>query len=159
MSRLSTDPLHIFGGGAAVDEVGDGDVRDAGVGGEADLAGTAVGVADRDAFDLVFELAEGVLVEFRCVWRLWRPFTRIGRAKLVDRHAPHTVLEVSARVKKSVPLYKGDNEFSILEGGNYAFKTVSPDPGPPRPEKHMRWHPTTLCGEGILPGCNSGDRC
>lgn len=22
---------------------------------------------------------------------------------------------------------KGDNEFSILEGGNYAFKTVSPD--------------------------------
>ena len=40
---------------------------------------------------------------------------------------PHTVLEVSARVKKSVPLYKGDNEFSILEGGNYAFKTVSPD--------------------------------
>ena len=65
MSRLSTDPLHIFSGGAAVDEVGDGDVRDAGVGGEADLAGTAVGVADRDAFDLVFELAEGVLVEFR----------------------------------------------------------------------------------------------
>ena len=37
---------------------------------------------------------------------------------------PHTVLEVSARVKKSVPLYKGDNEFSILEGGNYTFKTV-----------------------------------
>ena len=54
MSRLSTDPLHIFGGGAAVDEVGDGDVRDAGVGGQTDLAGTAVGVADRNAFDLVF---------------------------------------------------------------------------------------------------------
>ena len=60
-----TDPSHFLGGGAAVDKVGDGDVRDAGVCGEADLAGTAVGVADRDAFDLVFELAEGVLVEFR----------------------------------------------------------------------------------------------
>lgn len=54
---------------------------------------------------------------------------------------------------------KGDNEFSILEGDNYAFKTVSPDPGPLRPEKHMRWRPTTLCGEGVLSGCNSGDRC
>lgn len=54
MSRLSTDPLHIFSGGAAVDEVGDGDVRDAGVGGKADLASAAVGVADRDAFDLGF---------------------------------------------------------------------------------------------------------
>ena len=72
---------------------------------------------------------------------------------------PHTVLEVLARVKKSVPLYKGDNEFSILEGDNYAFKTVSPDPGPLRPEQHMRWRPTTLCGEGVLSGCNSGDRC
>ena len=60
-----TDPSHFFGGGAAVDKVGDGDVRNAGVGGKADLAGTAVGVADRDAFDLVFELAKGVLVEFR----------------------------------------------------------------------------------------------
>ena len=54
MSRLSTDPSNIFGGGAAVDEVGDGDVRDAGVGGKADLASAAVGVADRDAFDLGF---------------------------------------------------------------------------------------------------------
>lgn len=49
-----TDPSHFLGGGAAVDEVGDGDVRDAGVGGKADLASTAVGVADRDAFDLGF---------------------------------------------------------------------------------------------------------
>ena len=28
-------------------------------------------------------------------------------------------------VEKSVPLYRGDNEFSILGDGNYTFKTVS----------------------------------
>ena len=89
MSRLSTDPLHIFGGGAAVDEVGDGDVRDAGVGGEADLAGTAVGVADRDAFDLVFELAEGVLVEFRVGHALVAGETAAANA-LRDNHISGT---------------------------------------------------------------------
>ena len=39
---------------------------------------------------------------------------------------PQTVLKVSARVEKSVPLYRGDNEFSILTGGTFTFKTVSP---------------------------------
>ena len=56
---------HRFWSGAAVDKVGDGDIRDARVGGEADLTGVAVGIADEDAFDLVFEFAEGVFVEFR----------------------------------------------------------------------------------------------
>ena len=68
-SRLSKRRLRngelLFCGGAAVDKVGDGNVRDARVGGEADLAGAAVGIADGDAFDLGFEFAEGVLVEFR----------------------------------------------------------------------------------------------
>ena len=40
---------------------------------------------------------------------------------------PQTVLKVSARVEKSVPLYRGDNEFSILTGGTFTFKTVSPE--------------------------------
>ena len=39
---------------------------------------------------------------------------------------PQTVLKVSARVEKSVPHYRGDYEFSILGGGNFTFKTVSP---------------------------------
>ena len=39
---------------------------------------------------------------------------------------PQTVWKVSARVVKSVPLYRGDNEFSILTGGTFTFKTVSP---------------------------------
>ena len=39
---------------------------------------------------------------------------------------PQTVLKVSARVEKSVPPYRGGNEFSILGDGNYTFKTVSP---------------------------------
>ena len=39
---------------------------------------------------------------------------------------PQTVLKVSARVEKSVPLYRGDYEFSILTGGTFTFKTVSP---------------------------------
>ena len=39
---------------------------------------------------------------------------------------PQTVLKVSARVEKSVPHYRGDNEFSILAGGTFTFKTVSP---------------------------------
>ena len=40
---------------------------------------------------------------------------------------PQTIsfLKVSARVEKYVPPYRGDNEFSILGGGNYTFKTVS----------------------------------
>ena len=39
-------------------------------------------------------------------------------------HAPQT--KVSARVEKSVPLYRGDNEFSILAEGTFTFKAVSP---------------------------------
>ena len=39
---------------------------------------------------------------------------------------PQTVWKVSARVEKSVPLYRGDYEFSILTGGTFTFKTVSP---------------------------------
>ena len=49
---------------------------------------------------------------------------------------PQTVLKVAARVdevvalmksvEKSVPLYRGDNDFSILTGGTFTFKTVSP---------------------------------
>jgi|GEM_PF-6514617 len=39
---------------------------------------------------------------------------------------PQTVLKVSARAEKSVPHYRGDNEFSILGGGIFTFKTVSP---------------------------------
>ena len=39
---------------------------------------------------------------------------------------PQTVLKVSARAEKSVPLYRGDNEFTILGDSNYTFKTVSP---------------------------------
>ena len=39
---------------------------------------------------------------------------------------PQTVWKVSARVVKSVPLYRGDNEFSILGGGTFTLKTVSP---------------------------------
>ena len=39
---------------------------------------------------------------------------------------PQTVLKVSARAEKSVPLYRGGNEFSILTGGTFTFKTVSP---------------------------------
>ena len=42
------------------------------------------------------------------------------------RLPPQTVLKVSARVEKSVPHYRGDNEFSILAGGTFTFKTVSP---------------------------------
>ena len=41
------------------------------------------------------------------------------------RLPPQTVLKVSARVEKSVPHYRGDNEFSILAGGTFTFKTVS----------------------------------
>ena len=41
-------------------------------------------------------------------------------------HPPQTVLKVSARVEKSVPHYRGDYEFSILGGGTFTFKTVSP---------------------------------
>ena len=41
---------------------------------------------------------------------------------------PQTVLKVSARVEKSVPHYRGDYEFSILGGGTFTFKTVSPHP-------------------------------
>ena len=41
---------------------------------------------------------------------------------------PHTVLKVPARVEKSVPHYRGDYEFSILGGGTFTFKTVSPEP-------------------------------
>ena len=29
------------------------------------------------------------------------------------------------RVEKNVPHYRGDNEFSILTGGTFTFKTVS----------------------------------
>ena len=39
---------------------------------------------------------------------------------------PQTVWKVSARAEKSVHHYRGDYEFSILGGGNYTFKTVSP---------------------------------
>ena len=37
-----------------------------------------------------------------------------------------TVRKVSARAEKSVPHYRGDNGFSILTGGTFTFKTVSP---------------------------------
>ena len=37
----------------------------------------------------------------------------------------YLILKVSARAEKYVPPYRGDNEFSILGGGNYTFKTVS----------------------------------
>ena len=36
------------------------------------------------------------------------------------------ILKVSARVEKYVPPYRGDNGFSILTGGTFTFKTVSP---------------------------------
>ena len=36
------------------------------------------------------------------------------------------VLKVSARVEKNVPHYRGDNEFSILTGCTFTFKTVFP---------------------------------
>ena len=39
----------------------------------------------------------------------------------------YLILKVSARAEKYVPPYRGDNEFSILGGGNYTFKTVSPE--------------------------------
>ena len=39
---------------------------------------------------------------------------------------PQTVRKVSARAEKSVPHYRGDNGFSILTGGTFIFKTVSP---------------------------------
>ena len=55
---------------------------------------------------------------------------RIARSKASDvageGSPPQTVLKVSARVEKSVPHYRGDNEFSILAGGTFTFKTVSP---------------------------------
>ena len=38
----------------------------------------------------------------------------------------HTALKVPAGAEKSVPLYKGGNEFSILTGDTFTFKTVSP---------------------------------
>ena len=40
---------------------------------------------------------------------------------------PQTVLKVSARVEKYVPHYWSNNEFSILTGGTFTFKTVSPE--------------------------------
>ena len=39
---------------------------------------------------------------------------------------PQTVRKVSARAEKSVHHYRGDYEFSILTGGTFTFKTVSP---------------------------------
>ena len=39
---------------------------------------------------------------------------------------PRTVWKVPARAEKSAPLYRGGNEFSILTGGTFTFKTVSP---------------------------------
>ena len=39
---------------------------------------------------------------------------------------PQTVWKVSARAEKSVPHCRGDYEFSILTGGTFTFKTVSP---------------------------------
>ena len=50
---------------------------------------------------------------------------------------PQTVWKVSTRAEKSVPHYRGDNEFSILGGGNYTFKTVSPC-CPPRQSGQVR---------------------
>ena len=46
---------------------------------------------------------------------------------------PQTVWKVSTRAEKSVPHYRGDNKFSILGGGNYTFKTVSPCCPPRQP--------------------------
>ena len=43
----------------------------------------------------------------------------------LPKSLPQTVLKVPARAEKSVPLYRGDNEFTILGDGNYTFKTVS----------------------------------
>ena len=40
--------------------------------------------------------------------------------------SPQTVWKVSARVEKSVPIYRGDNEFSILTGGYFYFIRQSP---------------------------------
>ena len=41
--------------------------------------------------------------------------------------APPRLSEKSRRELKSLyPLYRGDNEFSILTGGTFTFKTVSP---------------------------------
>ena len=34
--------------------------------------------------------------------------------------------KLSARAEKYVPHYRGDNDFSILTGGTFTFKTVSP---------------------------------
>ena len=56
---------------------------------------------------------------------------------------PQTVLKVSARVEKSVPLYRGDNEFSILTGGTFTFKTVSPRLSEKSRRELKRMYPTT----------------
>jgi len=49
-----------------------------------------------------------------------------GNLQQSSSSLPQTVLKVSARVEKSVPLYRGGKEFSILTGSTFTFKTVSP---------------------------------
>ena len=53
-------------------------------------------------------------------------FLGFKASSFTHQASPQTVLKVSARVEKSVPLYRGDNEFSILAVGNFTFKAVSP---------------------------------
>ena len=51
---------------------------------------------------------------------------KLSATAIIAARLHRTVFKVSARVEKSVHLYRGDNEFSILGGGNYTFKTVAP---------------------------------
>ena len=52
---------------------------------------------------------------------------KLSATAIIAARLHRTVFKVSARVEKSVHhLYRGDNEFSILGGGNYTFKTGSP---------------------------------
>ncbi len=56
---------------------------------------------------------------------------------------PQTVLKVPARVEKSVPHYRGDYEFSILTGGTFTFKTVSPRLSEKSRREQKSLYPTT----------------
>ena len=59
-------------------------------------------------------------------WKLFWIVESTWKSAIRHFLPPQTVWKVSARVEKSVPHYRGDNEFSILTGGTFTFKTVSP---------------------------------
>ena len=76
---------------------------------------------------------------------------------LLRQSPPHTdCLKSLDESWKSVPLYRGGNEFSILTGGTFTFKTVSPRLSEKSRREQKSLYPTTgattnfQSSEGVL---------